>query len=58
MAIAMNIVENPLRIYFNKWKYSSRPICYKSDSDSNSEDLSQELSEYSVHAGNLKYQDK
>ena len=58
MAIAMNILENPLRIYFNKWKYSSRPICYKSDSDSNSDDLSQELSEYSVHAGNLKYQDK
>ena len=43
MNIAMTVLDNPLRYYFNIWKYYKKPICYHSDSDSNSDELSIEI---------------
>jgi hypothetical protein len=58
MNIAMNIIDNPLRYYFNIWKFNIKTPCYNSDSDTNSDELSIELTNDSVHPGDLNYQDE
>lgn len=58
MNIAMTVLDHPLRYYFNKWRYNKEFSCYRSDSDTNSDELSMELTNDSVHPGDLEYQDK
>ncbi len=54
----MTILDNPLKYYFNIWKHQTHPKCYYSDSDTNSNELSDELTNDSVHPGDLNYQDE
>ena len=39
----MTILDNPLKYYFNIWKDLTDPNCYYSDSDTNSNELSDEF---------------
>ena len=57
MNITMSILDNPLRYYFNIWKNYKKPICYKSDSDTNSDELSIEMTDDSVHPEELDYRE-
>ena len=54
----MTVLDHPLRYYFNKWRYKKEFTCYRSDSDTNSDELSIELTDDSVHPGDLEYQEK
>jgi hypothetical protein len=58
MNIAMTVLEHPLRYYFYRWKYANKTVCYRSDSDTNSDELSDELTNDSVHPGDLEYNDE
>ena len=58
MNVALTVLEHPLRYYFNIWKFNKINPCYKSDSDTNSDELSVEFTNDSVHPGDLNYQDE
>tara|TARA_B100001059_G_C17838673_1_gene590216 strand:+ start:9408 stop:10520 length:1113 start_codon:yes stop_codon:yes gene_type:complete len=58
MNIAMTVFEHPLRYYFQKWRIINHSLCYGSDSDTNSDELSEELTDDSVHPGDLEYNDE